>query len=74
MKECHTGLYCQYLKPFHAKCYPPDADPVDFSTSPPHNCGDVGDTCMGTPEWVLGLGVDGSGVQRKGVCCKEGLR
>lgn len=69
-----TGLYCEYNKPYYAKCATPEAEPVDFTTKPPTDCGDVGTKCMGTTEFVLGLGVDGKGHQRLGVCCKQGLR
>ena len=52
----------------------PEAAAVDFATDPPTECGDIGAQCMDPPDFVLGLGVDGNGDQRPGVCCKKGLR
>ena len=69
-----TGLYCEYQKPYYAKCVQPEDAAVDFAPESPTECADIGTQCMGTPEFVLGLGVDGNGNQRLGVCCKEGLR
>lgn len=69
-----AGLYCEYQKPYFAKCSKPEAAAVDFTSDPPVECGDVGTQCMGHQDFVLGLGVDGMGNQIRGRCCKEGLR
>jgi PAN domain len=64
-----ANLFCEYQKSFFAKCVETKTTPIDFTSDPPHACGGVGTQCMGSPEWVLGLGTD-----RTGVCCQPGLR
>lgn len=72
--QCEEGLFCQHQSAFYAKCVDLDSTPIDFTSQPPHTCGDVGTQCMGSRSFLAGLGVDGAGKPRAGVCCREGLR
>lgn len=66
---CGEGLFCQSQSTFFAKCREIDDEPVDLQSDPPHECGGVGEQCIGTREWTLGLGPE-----RAGRCCKPELR
>lgn len=67
--RCGPGLFCQSQSTFFAKCREIADEPIDLQSDPPHECGDVGDQCIGTRAWALGLGPE-----RAGRCCKPELR
>lgn len=66
---CGEGLFCQSQSTFFAKCREIADEPIDLQSDPPHECGDIGDQCIGTRAWTLGLGPE-----RAGRCCKPELR